>query len=163
MQLNALESRNNPDTETLSLIYLPNQARWKVQPPTEVTKSPTDANNSTQSPFKANNLRQSPVKASYSRQSPVEANVSIQSYSKGNARVEIPRPISSFLVKSQIGGGGGRVSQPLHAPASWATSAFLKALLFLLYTIVAILFRDHRAASQRHECQQSSQKHKHPV
>ena len=105
--MNALESRNNPDTETLSLIYLPNQARWKVQPPTEVTKSPTDANNSTQSPFKANNLRQSPVKASYSRQSPVEANVSIQSYSKGNARVEIPRPISSFLVKSQIGGGGG--------------------------------------------------------
>ena len=104
--MNALESRNNPDTEKLSLIYLPNQARWKVQPPTEVTKSPSDANNSTQSPFKANNLRQLPVKASYSRQSPVEANVSIQSYSKGNARVEIPRPISSFHVKSQIRGGG---------------------------------------------------------
>ena len=56
MYLNALESQNIPDTETLSLIYLPNQAHWKVQSPTEVTKSPAEANNSTQSSFEANNL-----------------------------------------------------------------------------------------------------------
>ena len=57
MYLNALESQNIPDTETLSLIYLPIQARWKVQSPTEVTKvtkSPEEANSSTQSPFEAN-------------------------------------------------------------------------------------------------------------
>ena len=57
MYLNALESQNIPDTETLSLIYLPIQACSKVQPPTEVTKvtkSPEEANSSTQSPFEAN-------------------------------------------------------------------------------------------------------------
>ena len=69
MYLNALESRNIPDTETLSLIYLPIQACWKVQSPTEVTKSPEEANCSTQSPFEANNLRQSPVEANVSTQS----------------------------------------------------------------------------------------------
>ena len=71
MYLNALESQNIPDTETLSLIYLPIQACSKVQPPTEVTevtKSPEEANSSTQSPFEANNLRQSPVEANVSAQ-----------------------------------------------------------------------------------------------
>ena len=67
-----LESQNIPDTERLSLIYLPIQACSKVQPPTEVTKvtkSPEEANSSTQSPFEANNLRQSPVEANVSTQS----------------------------------------------------------------------------------------------
>ena len=39
MHLNALESQRIPDTETLSLDYLPNQARWTFQSPIEVTKS----------------------------------------------------------------------------------------------------------------------------
>ena len=54
MYLNALESENIPDAGKLSLIYEPNQARWKAQSPTEVPKSPAEANNSTQSPFEAN-------------------------------------------------------------------------------------------------------------
>ena len=56
MYLNALESQSIPDTDTLSLIYLPNQARLTVyslaievtaqnQSPVEVTKSPSEANN----------------------------------------------------------------------------------------------------------------------
>ena len=56
MYLNALESLSIPDTDTLSLIYLPNQARSAVrslaievtaqnQSPVEVTKSPSEANN----------------------------------------------------------------------------------------------------------------------
>ena len=68
MYLNALESQNIPDTETLSLIYPPIQACWKVQSPTEVTQSPEEANSSTQSPFEASNLRQSPVEANVSAQ-----------------------------------------------------------------------------------------------
>ena len=62
MYLNALESQRIPDTDTLSLIYLPNQARSTVQSPAievteqnqspvEVTKSPSEANNSRQSGF----------------------------------------------------------------------------------------------------------------
>ena len=57
MYLNALESQSIPDTDTLSLIYLPNQARSTVrspvievtaqnQSPVEVTKSPSETNNS---------------------------------------------------------------------------------------------------------------------
>ena len=57
MYLNALESQSIPDTDTLSLIYLPNQARSTVQSlaievteqnqsAVEVTKSPSEANNS---------------------------------------------------------------------------------------------------------------------
>ena len=57
MYLNALESQSIPDTDTLSLIYLPNQARSTVrslaievtaqnQSPVEVTKSPSEAKNS---------------------------------------------------------------------------------------------------------------------
>ena len=57
MYLNALESQSIPDTDTLSLIYLPNQARSTVrssaievtaqnQSPVEVTKSSSEANNS---------------------------------------------------------------------------------------------------------------------
>ena len=39
MYLNALESQSIPDTDTLSLIYLPNQARSTVQSPAiEVTE-----------------------------------------------------------------------------------------------------------------------------
>ena len=56
MYLNALESQSIPDTDTLSLIYLPNQARSTVrslaievtaqnQSPVEVTQSPSEANN----------------------------------------------------------------------------------------------------------------------
>ena len=56
MYLNALESQNIPDTDSLSLIYLPNQAYSTVQSPAievteqnespvEVTKSPSEANN----------------------------------------------------------------------------------------------------------------------
>ena len=55
MYLNALESQSIPDTDTLSLIYLPNQARSIVrslaievtaqnQSPVEVTQSPSAAN-----------------------------------------------------------------------------------------------------------------------
>ena len=59
MYLNALESQSIPDTDMLSLIYLPNQGRSTVQSPAievtgqnqspapiEVTKSPFEANNS---------------------------------------------------------------------------------------------------------------------
>ena len=56
MYLNALESQSIPDTDKLSLIYLPNQARSTVrslaievtaqnQSPVEVTQSPCEANN----------------------------------------------------------------------------------------------------------------------
>ena len=44
MYFNALKNQNIPDTETISLIYLPNQARWNFQSPFEVTKSPFEAN-----------------------------------------------------------------------------------------------------------------------
>ena len=67
MYLNALESQRIPDTDTLSLIYLPNQARSTVQSPAievtdqnqspvEVTKSPSEANNSRQSPVEAKTI-----------------------------------------------------------------------------------------------------------
>ena len=57
MYLNARESQSYPDTDTLSLVYLPNQARSTVQSPAievtaqnqslvQVTKSPSEANNS---------------------------------------------------------------------------------------------------------------------
>ena len=57
MYLNALESQSIPNTDTLSLIYLPNQANSTVQlpatevteqsqSPIEVTKSPSEANSS---------------------------------------------------------------------------------------------------------------------
>ena len=71
--LNALESQSIPDTDTLSLIYLPNQARSTVQSPAmevteenqspvEVTKSPSEANNSRQSPVEAKTiLNKSPI------------------------------------------------------------------------------------------------------
>ena len=46
MYLNALESQRIPDTDTLSLIYLPNQARSTVQLPaievTEQNQSPVE-------------------------------------------------------------------------------------------------------------------------
>ena len=46
MYLNALESQRIPDTDTLSLIYLPNQARSTVQSPaievTEQNQSPVE-------------------------------------------------------------------------------------------------------------------------
>ena len=76
---NVPKSQNMPDTETLSLNYLPNQARWKVQSPIEVSNSSAEANNSTQSRFDGNSLRQSPAEASNSIQSSVEANISTQS------------------------------------------------------------------------------------
>ena len=44
MNLNALDSQNIADSETLSQIYLPNQACWKVQLPIEVTKLRPEAN-----------------------------------------------------------------------------------------------------------------------
>ena len=37
MYLNALENQSIPNTETLPQNYLPNQAHWTVQSPTEVT------------------------------------------------------------------------------------------------------------------------------
>ena len=73
MYLNALESQSIPNTYTLSLIYLPNQARSTVQSPAievteqnespvKVTKSPSEANNSRQSPVVANAiLNKSPI------------------------------------------------------------------------------------------------------
>ena len=74
MYLNALESQSIPDTDTLlSLIYLPNQGRSTVQShaiefteqkqsPVEVTKSPSEANNSRQSPVEAKTtLKKSPI------------------------------------------------------------------------------------------------------
>ena len=46
MYLNTLESQRIPDTDTLSLIYLPNQARSTVQSPaievTEQNQSPIE-------------------------------------------------------------------------------------------------------------------------
>ena len=54
--MNALESHSIQDTDTLSLIYLPNQARSAVQSPsievTEQTQSPVEV---TESPSEANN------------------------------------------------------------------------------------------------------------
>ena len=44
MYFNALQNQNIPDTETMSLIYLPNQARWNFQSPFEVTKWSVEAN-----------------------------------------------------------------------------------------------------------------------
>ena len=64
MYLNALESQRIPDRDTFSLIYPPNQARSTVQSPaievTEQNKSPVEV---TKSPSEANNSRQSPVEA----------------------------------------------------------------------------------------------------
>ena len=67
MYLNALESQRIPDRDTLSPIYLPNHARSTVQSPAievtdqnqspvEVTKSPSEANNSRQSPVEAKTI-----------------------------------------------------------------------------------------------------------
>ena len=67
MYLNALESQRILDRDTLSLTYLPNQARSTVhspaievteqnQSPVEVTKSPSEANNSRQSPVEAKTI-----------------------------------------------------------------------------------------------------------
>ena len=73
MYLNTLESQSIPNTDTLSLICLPNQARLTVQSPSievieqnespvEVTKSPSEANNSRQSYVEANTiLNKSPI------------------------------------------------------------------------------------------------------
>ena len=62
--LNALESQRIPDTDTLSLIYPPNQARLTVQSPAiEVTEQNQSAVEVTKSPSEANNSRQSPIEA----------------------------------------------------------------------------------------------------
>ena len=64
MYLNAFEIQRIPDRDTLSLIYLPNQARSTVQSPaievTEQNQSPFEV---TKSPSEANNTRESPVEA----------------------------------------------------------------------------------------------------
>lgn len=91
MYLNALESQRIPDTDTLSLTYLPNQARSTVQSPAievteqnqapvKVTKSPSEANNSRQSPVEAKTiLNKSPITVTNTDLSivvePVEAQV----------------------------------------------------------------------------------------
>ena len=52
MYLNARESQSIPDTDTLSLIYLPNQARSTVRSPTiEVTAQNHSTVEVTKSPF----------------------------------------------------------------------------------------------------------------
>ena len=62
MYSNALDSQSIPDTDMLSLIFLPNQAHCIVQSPaievTEQNQSPVEV---TKSPAEANNIRQSPV------------------------------------------------------------------------------------------------------
>ena len=64
MYLRALESQSIPDTDTLSLIYLPNQARSTFQSPaTEVTEENQSPVEETKSPSKANNSRQWSVEA----------------------------------------------------------------------------------------------------
>ena len=64
MYLNALESQRIPDRDTLSLIYLPNQARSTVQSPaTEVTEQNQSPIEATKSPSQANNSTQSHVEA----------------------------------------------------------------------------------------------------
>ena len=64
MYLNAPESQSIPDTDMLSLIYLPNQAHRTFQSPaTEVTEQNQSPVEVTKSPTEANNIRQSPVKA----------------------------------------------------------------------------------------------------
>lgn len=64
--MNALESQRIPDTDTLSLINLSNQARSTVQSPaievTEQNQSPVEV---TKSPSEANNSRQPPVVIRY--------------------------------------------------------------------------------------------------
>ena len=46
MYFSALQNQNIPDTETMSLtmIYLPNQARWNFKSSFEGTKSSVEAN-----------------------------------------------------------------------------------------------------------------------
>ena len=66
MYLNALESQKIPDTDTLCLIYLPNQAHSTVQSPAiEVTEQNQSSVEVTKSPSQANNSRQSPVVIRY--------------------------------------------------------------------------------------------------
>ena len=62
MYLDALESRAIPDTETISLTYLPDRARWSL---------PIEANKSNQSPVEANKPNQSPIEAQTNNQSPI--------------------------------------------------------------------------------------------
>lgn len=66
MFLNALENQSIPDTETLSLVYMPSQAHWTVQLPMEDTDleqnhSPVEAICLRQWPSEANNSKQSPL------------------------------------------------------------------------------------------------------
>ena len=67
MYLDALERQTIPDTETLSLTFLPDIARWS---------SPIEAKQSNQSPTEANKTNQSTTKAN---QSPIEAQNNTQS------------------------------------------------------------------------------------
>ena len=57
MYLDALERQSIPDTDAMSLTYLPDRGRWTitspVQSPVEATKPPVEAKNSKQSPVEA--------------------------------------------------------------------------------------------------------------
>ena len=79
---------------------MPNEARWKVQSPTEVTKSPAETQISTQSPFEANNLRQSPFEANVSTRSRANANKSNQSPLK--AKPLLPENESPVTVTNTV-------------------------------------------------------------
>ena len=60
MYLNAIDSQSIPDTDTLSLIYLPNQARLTVQWPsievTEQNKSPVEVTKSPSESYKQDSI-----------------------------------------------------------------------------------------------------------
>lgn len=69
MQLDALERQSIPDTDAMSLTYLPDGGNWTITSPVQ---SPVEANNSEQSPVEAT---KPPVEAKNSKQSPVEAQI----------------------------------------------------------------------------------------
>ena len=79
LYLQALRNQTIPDTETLSLDYLPDRARWfTVQSPVEAHNSnemPSEAHNSNENMpiIEAHNLNEMPIEAHSSNEMPVEA------------------------------------------------------------------------------------------
>ena len=57
MYLDALERQSIPDTDAMSLTYLPDRGRWTI---TSLVQSPVKANNSEQSPVEA--IKNGPLK-----------------------------------------------------------------------------------------------------
>ncbi len=80
LYVHALRNQRIPDTETLSLDYLPDRARWfTIQSPIEAHSSnqmPIEAHGSNQMPIEARNANQTPIEAHSSNQTPIEAHSS---------------------------------------------------------------------------------------